>query len=97
VAASEVLGVKTVPEFGFDWDLDEIVDYVQNGVESQVIAEENRPGEFTMDRLLNEPEGEGIIARTDPYLFNQRGKRVMFKLKGEDLQREGAPELRRLP
>lgn len=28
---------------------------------------------------------EGVIARTDPYLYNERGQRVMFKLKGDDL------------
>lgn len=28
---------------------------------------------------------EGVVARTDPYLYTERGHRVMFKLKGEDL------------
>lgn len=28
---------------------------------------------------------EGIVCRTDPYLFDQRGKRVMFKYKVRDL------------
>lgn len=31
------------------------------------------------------PKVEGVIARTDPYLFDSRGKRVMFKAKVKDL------------
>lgn len=38
--------------------------------------------------LLQAPDSEhieGIVARTDPYLFDGRGKRVMFKYKLRDL------------
>jgi len=28
---------------------------------------------------------EGLVARTDPYLYNEKGERVMFKLKVKDL------------
>lgn len=37
------------------------------------------------DSHLTEGPVEGIVCRTDPYLFTGRGKRVMFKYKVRDL------------
>ena len=28
---------------------------------------------------------EGVVGRTEPYVYNEHGSRVMFKLKGRDL------------
>lgn len=73
------LGVPTTPIIRADWDLSAIEPYVMGGFVSLV------PGSKKI--------AEGVICRTDPYLFNRRGERVMFKLKVkdyEDLKNEGS-------
>jgi hypothetical protein len=68
---AEKLGIETVPVLHEEASLD----YVQ------VLAEDGASS------LLGDghPKVEGVIARTDPYLFTQRGNRVMFKAKVKDL------------
>jgi hypothetical protein len=55
-----------------------IINLVQNDFYSYVAADEAA-------RELNSKLIEGVVARTDPYLYNERGQRIMFKLKGKDL------------
>lgn len=71
------LGVETAPFLG-DMTLGEVVELVYSNPASQVAAEEGMGPEI--------PVMEGVVARTNPYLFNHQGQRVMFKLKGRDLQ-----------
>ena len=66
------VGVQTVPFMGFH-DTEDIVSHVQKGFFSRVAAEEGIP------RLA-----EGIVACTDPYLFDNNGRRVVFKTKTKD-------------
>lgn len=51
----------------------DILDFVRNGFKSLVAEEEGIP------RLA-----EGVVARTDPYLFDGQGRRVVWKLKTKD-------------
>lgn len=80
------LGIKTVPlvpviEYGSPAMAvrshiavqADIVDFVREGFKSIVAEAEGTP------RLA-----EGIVARTDPYLFNNNGRRVVFKTKTKD-------------
>lgn len=73
---SNILGVETVPVFGSEESLDQIVKFVSNGVESVVASKD--AGTYGIP-------AEGVVARTDPYLYDYRGNRVMWKLKGKDL------------
>jgi len=47
---------------------------------------EGKVKEGFLSALGDNPPAEGVIARTDPYLFTWDGKRAMFKLKTKDLQ-----------
>ena len=73
------LGIPLVPVLELRADVDLITSIVQTMQEypdsSTCAGEDGGPGCIA----------EGIIARTDPYLYNERGSRVMFKLKGADL------------
>jgi hypothetical protein len=62
--------IRHVPILGW-FPRDEIVDWVRDGVRSQIA-----PNAI--------PACEGIIARPMQNLFDQRGHRVMFKLKTKD-------------
>lgn len=73
--ASEYLGIPTAPLCSKDLSLDEAASVVTAGWLSTVARKENN----------TELIAEGIIARTDPYLFNWKGERVMFKFKYEDV------------
>lgn len=66
------LGIKTVPMLGTMLKED-IVSLVREGFMSYVAREEGTP------RLA-----EGIVARTAPYLFDNNGRRVVFKTKTKD-------------
>lgn len=73
---AEVLGLKTAPVIGRGMSMDEIVgNFYGPSYYSHVALEE------TGEQI----EAEGVIARTDPYLYDAWGSRVMFKLKGKDL------------
>ncbi len=86
VGVAKRVGVKTVPavdviEYGSPGMAvrscmavqADIVDFVRDGFKSIVANEEGIP------RLA-----EGIVARTDPYLFDNNGRRVVFKTKTKD-------------
>lgn len=71
VDVAQKLFVAHVPVLARDADLD-MIDMIVSDRES----------------LLQLPGGEhveGVVARTDPYLFDARGQRVMFKHKVRDL------------
>jgi len=86
VGVAQSVGIKTVPpvdviEYGSPAMAvrssiaiqADIVDFVRDGFKSLVAEEEGTP------RLA-----EGIVARTDPYLFDNNGRRVVFKTKTKD-------------
>jgi len=86
VDVAKVVGIKTVPlvdviDYGSPANCvrspvnvkDNIVEYVRESFLSIVANEEGTP------RLA-----EGIVARTDPYLFDNNGRRVVFKTKTKD-------------
>lgn len=73
------LGIETVPSLGRVY-LYEVVAKVSDG--SRVARDESESGVVTAM--------EGVVARTDPLLFDQAGDRVMWKLKGKDLRQGGA-------
>lgn len=76
--AAEMLDLETVPLLMRDAPTEAIVDFVRSALPS--------PLAMSRDDLKADPAPmEGIVARTDPYLFTQRGHRVFFKLKGHDL------------
>lgn len=81
VKVAEALGLPTAPLLRINgdprWTVEEIVDYVYDGCYSRVAADNTDAG-FTVP-------AEGVIARTDPYAFDSRGHRIMFKLKQKDL------------
>lgn len=66
------LGVPMVPIIIQQAETQDVIDIVLGGFVSHVAP------------LAVVPEG--VVARTDPYLYNERGSRVMFKLKGADLE-----------
>ena len=68
------LGIETVPVLGRDVSLGSAVAMVDR---KSVIAREHGDPEYVQ---------EGVVARTDPWLFDRRGKRVMWKLKARDLR-----------
>lgn len=70
--AAEIVGLETVPEVFTNGELRDMNVLVGEGFASLVEG---------ANRLA-----EGIVAKTDPYLFTGRGERVMFKLKTEDLK-----------
>jgi hypothetical protein len=73
---ASVLGVRTVPVLAQN----ETTAYIEATLPSwklSTVAFE----EGDIDGI----EMEGVVARTDPYLFTYRGDRVMFKLKHKDI------------
>lgn len=70
------LDIRTVPVLGEPWELTEIAAQVQAGMHSRVAFLEG-PGN-------SQVMAEGIVARTDPYLFDKRGRPLRFKLKTGD-------------
>lgn len=69
------LGVKTVPVLNYGSSLTEAQAYV----DAPSVVQHD---EFTGDSVNRQ---EGIVARTDPLLFDRRGHRLMWKLKNRDL------------
>lgn len=72
------LGALQAPVIFDSADLWELVDFVKHLNHSHT-AFEDYPEQYANS------QAEGIIARSDPYLFTHRGSRVMFKLKVDDL------------
>ena len=58
------------------WDLELITEYVRDGIQSIVAYEEGTEGHLA----------EGIVAFTAEPLYNNRGQRLMFKLKVSDFE-----------
>ncbi len=74
---AEKLGIETVPLLGDDFDLDEIASLVRGPfLESTVAHEEGTSGHMA----------EGVVAFTAEPLYNNRGQRLMFKLKVSDFE-----------
>lgn len=71
------LSIQRVPYLG-RWSTEQIVNYVAEGMPS-VVANEDMNNSFT---------AEGVVARTVEELFDNRGKRIMFKLKTRDFGRK---------
>lgn len=71
------LGIKTVPMVASVMLQADIVDYVRGGFASYVANEER--GQLH--------EAEGVVARTDPYLYDKHGSPLKFKLKARDFKR----------
>lgn len=74
-----------INDYWLDWNnLQSVI--ADAGLESvPLIGVKAMPGIVGMIR--GRPQGEyfeGIVARTDPYLYNNKGDRVMFKLKVSD-------------
>jgi hypothetical protein len=67
------LGIETVPVIGYDLEMREAISLVPGA--SYVAAREGS-GLIT---------AEGIVARTNPVLFNRYGERVIWKLKVTDI------------
>lgn len=75
-----VLALNTVPVLTDQASLDYATELVVRDTPSLVAARESteiKPGMYVSP--------EGIVARTDPYLFDGRGNRIMWKLKRKDL------------
>ena len=75
---AENLGLPLAPAL-FTGTIGDIVSYVRSAIHSMTALKDKGAG----GRSAFRPEG--VVARTDPYLYTERGSRLMFKLKGEDL------------
>jgi len=77
------LGIKTVPVLNDNCDTDFAVGVVQEGgcMYSAVAWQDH--GEEHHQNVM----AEGIVARTNPYLYTNQGKRVVWKLKTKDFER----------
>lgn len=75
--AADVTGFKTVPVIDESLATADVLDLVRSGnLYSYTALDDSENGDLI---------AEGVIARTDPYLFTWDRQRVMFKLKGCDL------------
>ncbi len=81
-ATADALGIPTVPVVMRGAPTEMVADWAEDGVHSAVAGLEGT------DDIL----AEGLIARTDPYLYNHRGGRVMFKCKTEDMRKMAQAE-----
>lgn len=68
------IGVETVPVLGSVSTLEQAVVFTRE-LKSHVAQIENGNADFA---------AEGVVARSNPLLFNRRGQRVMWKLKAKD-------------
>jgi hypothetical protein len=80
-----LLSIPYVPVLSRSATLDEVTMIVSNQIGRE-------PGHKHSSRAAQEDGGEGkaaegVVCRTDPYLFTHGGSRLMFKLKVEDLER----------
>lgn len=74
------LGVKCVPVLGVIYDLPKSLLDLENIIKISHVATEENNNFCAM--------AEGIVALTDPYLFNKKGQRVMWKLKVKDFKKQ---------
>lgn len=70
------LNLKTVAVIKEKASIREIIDLVKKGFNS-VLAQENN----------EEMMAEGIVARTEPYIYSKMGGRIVFKLKYKDFRK----------
>ena len=61
-----------------EYSLDEVIDLVKNGFRSCFFWKEPMSSDH--------PMSEGIIGKTNPPIFDNQGKRIMFKLKTKDFK-----------
>lgn len=73
VAIANALNIKTVPLMAEALGPNIITKIVEDGFKSVVAEKEGTP-------IL----AEGMVARTDPYLFDGQGRRVVWKIKTKD-------------
>ena len=71
---AEKLGIETVPSLGIAMT-GGIVEMVKHGFGSVVALQDGGDKSYL---------AEGIVARTDPYLFDKHGRPLRFKLKTKD-------------
>ena len=71
---AEKLNIKTVPLWAEKALINDVVASVRKGIASNVAYEEGTEGHLS----------EGIVAFTTEPLYNNRGQRLMFKLKSSD-------------
>lgn len=81
---ANLTGLLTVPVISSWVNTESIISYVQSGPLS-IVGAASDPDGYLAGTAGTFPVMEGVVARTDPYLFTQWGGRVMFKLKGKDL------------
>lgn len=75
---AQQLGAQIPPLIGDALDMAKIVDHVR----AYTYPSPSQPMMLpALDEGGQEYMPEGIIARTNPYIFNERGQRIMFKLK----------------
>lgn len=80
LAAAEATGLKTVPVLGV-MPLDEAVENTRFPFVSEAAREDG-----------GDAMAEGVVARTDPYLYNHRGHRVLVKIKTHDFKQDFVQE-----
>jgi hypothetical protein len=71
-AVAHDLGLETAPVLADAASMDEVFAWVRERAPFSTLGDGTAPF-------------EGVVARTDPYLYTARGNRVKFKLKVEDL------------
>jgi len=86
------LKIRTVPVLATNYEYlptcyDELADLFPFGYGYSVVAREDA---HEQNRTNHNPLAEGVVARTDPLLFNRRGNRVMWKLKFRDFPVSGS-------
>ena len=75
------LGIRTVPLLHRNLTLNGVIKRVKSDSLSEVAVSEN-----FYDYNNSFRKQEGIVARTEPYLYDWDGKRIMFKLKIKDFE-----------
>lgn len=74
------LGAETVPMIALSNATETIVEHLIDEPSYTVALDQGaRPGDDVGQRAH-----EGVVARTDPLLFDRKGDRIMWKLKGRD-------------
>lgn len=73
------LGISTVPVLSRTATLSDAIQAVEENFFSRVAAHENNGCAYL---------AEGVVARTDPLLFDRRGHRLVWKLKHRDFERK---------
>lgn len=80
---AQKLGIETVPVLSRTARLSDAIEIVEDGQLYSRVAHSENDGMVTL--------AEGIVARTDPLLFDRRGQRLVWKLKVRDFLKETHP------